>query len=64
MLRNVKEGDTFMTGAGLQIDEISEDEDNEKKDLYPFDDEPPQVDEVMQIIKRDVFKMRDVSKND
>lgn len=56
-MKNVKDGDTFMTGAGLQLDDVSDDEG--KGEMFPFEDEP--VDEVMEIIKRDVFKMKNVT---
>lgn len=58
ILKKVKDKDgTFMTGAGLHLDDISDDEDK-KFDVF---EEENHYDEIMAEIKRDVLKMRNVS---
>lgn len=57
ILRKIKDKDgTFMTGAGLQLEDISDDEDNKFKGLEPDNT----YDDIMAEIKRDVFKWKNV----
>jgi hypothetical protein len=57
ILRKIKDKDgTFMTGAGLHLDDISDDEDKKFTGL----EEDNTYEDIMAEIKRDVFKWKNV----
>ena len=65
VLREMKEKDkdgTFMTGAGLHLEDIEiEDEDN-IPGFDPLLEDKGELDDIMEEIKRDIFKMKNVRK--
>ena len=62
ILREMKDKDgTFMTGAGLHLDDIEVEDEDKIPGYDPLFEDKNELDDIMDEIKRDIFKMKNVS---